>query len=82
MYAKLLLQDALENGHVFIVHNAEPEWPKLSAQRFVPETAKLLESNRDNIQVIAARERFEGSSPEPSVQWRIDTVLRILDDLK
>jgi hypothetical protein len=55
-YAARLLEKSKLNGKVLIITNAAEGWVELSAQRFMPKTAKIL---RKDIEIISARTRYE-----------------------
>jgi hypothetical protein len=55
-FAAKLLEKSKANGKVLIITNAAEGWVELSAQRFMPKTAKVL---RKDIEIISARTRYE-----------------------
>jgi hypothetical protein len=59
-YAARLIQLSKDNGTVLIITNAAEGWVELSAQRFMPKTAKVL---RKNVEIISARTKYEKDFP-------------------
>ena len=59
-FASKLLEKSKENGKVLIITNAAEGWVELSAQRFMPKTAKVL---RKDIEIISARTKYEHLYP-------------------
>ena len=59
-FASKLLEKSKQNGKVLIITNAAEGWVELSAQRFMPKTAKVL---RRDIEIISARTKFEKKFP-------------------
>ena len=59
-FASKLLEISKQNGQVLIITNAAEGWVELSAQRFMPLTAKVL---RSDVEIISARTRYERELP-------------------
>ena len=59
-YASKLLDISKRSGTVLIITNAAEGWVELSAQRFLPHTAKILTSG---IEIVSARTKFEKELP-------------------
>ena len=59
-YAAKLLEISKKSGTVLIITNAAEGWVELSAQRFLPHTAKIL---RSGIEIVSARTKFEKELP-------------------
>jgi hypothetical protein len=55
-YSARLLTISKASGTTMIITNAAEGWVELSAQRFMPLTAKVL---RRDVEIISARTRFE-----------------------
>lgn len=66
-YASRLLTKSKANGQVLIITNAAEGWVELSAQRFMPKTAKVL---RKDIEIISARTKFEKLFPREYQEWK------------
>lgn len=60
------LQLALQYGEVHIITNAETGWVQLSAQKFIPNVAPLL----NRVKVISARSTYEQMFPEAPLKWK------------
>lgn len=71
-YAAKLLELSKKSGQVLIITNAAEGWVELSAQRFMPITAKVL---RKNVEIISARTRFEKELPRQYQEWKIRAFL-------
>ena len=59
-FSSKLLEISKQNGQVLIITNAAEGWVELSAQRFMPLTAKVL---RSDVEIISARTRYERELP-------------------
>jgi hypothetical protein len=59
-YSAKLLEMSKQCGKTLIITNAAEGWVELSAQRFMPLTAKVL---RKDVEIISARTRFEKELP-------------------
>lgn len=62
-----LLSKAMERGNVVIITNAETGWVELSAQRFLPKFAPMLE----NLTVVSARSIYEPAFPDNPYAWKL-----------
>jgi len=62
-----VLNLAKKSGQVTIVTNAENGWVELSAQKFLPSVAKIVEK----IKVISARSTYEKTYPDSPLQWKL-----------
>lgn len=71
-YAARLLEKSKLNGKVLIITNAAEGWVELSAQRFMPKTAKIL---RKDIEIISARTRYEKQCPRDYQEWKVRAFL-------
>lgn len=60
------LQLALQYGEVHIITNAETGWVQLSAQKFIPNVAQLL----NRVKIISARSTYEQMFPEAPLKWK------------
>lgn len=78
-YASNLIQKSKENGKVLIITNAAEGWVELSAQRFMPKTARIL---RKNIEIISARTKFETQFPRQYQEWKIRAFLECTQKLE
>ena len=65
LVSKLLLK-TMNIGTVFIVTNGAPGWVELSATKFYPKTAKILQK----IKVVSARGLCERKYPGDMRQWK------------
>ena len=59
-FASKLIDKSKQSGKVLIITNAAEGWVELSAQRFMPKTAKVL---RKDVEIISARTKFEKKFP-------------------
>ena len=71
-YASKLIMKSKESGKVLIITNAAEGWVELSAQRFMPKTAKVL---RKDVEIISARTKFEKKFPRDYQEWKIRAFL-------
>mmetsp|Transcript_15344 Transcript_15344/g.25934 ORF Transcript_15344/g.25934 Transcript_15344/m.25934 type:complete len:109 (+) Transcript_15344:1655-1981(+) len=78
-YSAQLLERSMLNGKVLIITNAAEGWVELSAQRFMPLTAKVL---KGNIEVISARTKFEKELPRQYQEWKIRAFLETTQKLE
>lgn len=74
-----MLQKSKENGKVLIITNAAEGWVELSAQRFMPHTARVL---RKDIEIISARTKFEHVFPGNYQEWKIQAFLECQDKME
>jgi hypothetical protein len=63
----VLLERALEFGHVTIITNAETGWVELSARKFMPGVLGVLQ----RVHVMSARSSFERLSPDSPADWKV-----------
>jgi hypothetical protein len=63
----VLLERALEFGHVTIITNAETGWVELSARKFMPGVLGVLQ----RVHVMSARSSFERLSPDNPGDWKV-----------
>ena len=63
----VLLERALEFGHVTIITNAETGWVELSARKFMPGVLNVLQ----RVHVMSARSAFERLSPDNPGDWKV-----------
>lgn len=78
-YASRLLEKSKENGKTLIITNAAEGWVELSAQRFMPKTARVL---RKDIEIISARTRYEKKYPRDYQEWKHQAFLECTDKLE
>lgn len=78
-FAAKLLEKSKANGKVLIITNAAEGWVELSAQRFMPKTAKVL---RKDIEIISARTRYEKQFPRDYQEWKHRAFLECTDKLE
>ena len=71
-YTARLLEMSKASGTTMIITNAAEGWVELSAQRFMPLTAKVL---RRDVEIISARTRFEKEFPRQYQEWKIRAFL-------
>ena len=64
---------------MIIITNAAEGWVELSAQRFMPKTAKIL---RKDIEIISARTRYEKLYPRNYQEWKIQAFLECQQKLE
>lgn len=63
-----LLQILLKCGHVAIITNAMLNWINISSG-ILPKTSRLLENNKNNIEIISARGTYQIHSNDP-MDWK------------
>jgi hypothetical protein len=63
-----LLKTLLKCGHVAIITNAMLNWINISSG-ILPRTSKLLNLNKDNIDIISARGSYQDKSNDP-MDWK------------
>ena len=78
-YAARLLELSKASGTTLIITNAAEGWVELSAQRFMPLTAKVL---RKDIEIISARTRFEKELPRQYQEWKIRAFMQCTEKLE
>ena len=76
--AARLLEVSKTCGQVLIITNAAECWVELSAQRFMPITAKVIK----NIEIISARTKFENELPRQYQEWKNRAFLETKDKLE
>jgi len=78
-YATKLLEVSKKNGKVLIITNAAEGWVELSAQRFMPKTARVL---RKDVEIISARTKFEKKFPRDYQEWKYRAFLECQEKLE
>lgn len=78
-YASKLITISKENGKVLIITNAAQGWVELSAKRFMPKTARAIQSQ---VEVISARTKFEKQFPRDYQEWKIRAFLECTQKLE
>jgi len=76
--ARVLLEEAMEVGQVFIITNAEEGWVQHSAARWAPALLPTLEK----VTVVSARSRYERRYPDEVGQWKIMAFLDVQKELR
>lgn len=69
----------MQCGTVIIITNAAEGWVELSAQRFMPKTAKVL---RKTIEIISARTKYEKLYPRDYQEWKIQAFMEVKQKLE
>jgi len=70
-FAANLLKKALSVGRAVIVTNAGSSWVETSARRWAPGLLPLLQ----NMQVVSARDIYQGRHPKEGQRWKIAAFL-------
>jgi len=71
--AMQMLTDALSLGRTFIITNAVTGWVERSASLWAPQLLPLLRQ----VQVISARDCFEGAYPDDVDRWKVEAFLEV-----
>lgn len=78
-YSYKLLEMSKKNGQVIIITNAAEGWVELSAQRFMPLTARVL---RRNVEIVSARTKYERELPRQYQEWKHKAFLETTEKLE
>lgn len=66
-YLKLILEKALNLGHVFIVTNSSEGWVQATTKHYYPEIFPIL----DKVHIISARSLYEKYYPNNRQMWKM-----------
>lgn len=64
---KSLLEDAMSQGQVVIITNAETGWVEMSAAKFMPAVLPLF----PKLRVVSARSTYERAFPDSPIDWKV-----------
>jgi hypothetical protein len=64
-----ILKEAMLEGVVMIITNAEAGWIEVSGSRFMPRLLKFLQ--RTDIKLVSARTLYEAKYPDAPSSWKI-----------
>lgn len=74
-----LIEKSKQNGTVIIITNAAEGWVELSANRFMPKTAKVL---RKGVDIVSARTKFEKLYPRDYQEWKIQAFMECKEKME
>jgi hypothetical protein len=73
-----IIQQAIEQGKVYIITNAASGWVEYSAKKYMPKVQKLL----SKINIISARSKYEMVYPGKSYQWKLHAFMETMEEME
>lgn len=70
------LRVAARKGHVMIITNAEDRWVSLTVDKFLPDSAKIV----NKFQHISARSMFEPTGVTHPIEWKENAFRLVVDE--